>query len=66
MIKPELFNILCCPLGKADLKQEGDTLVCTKCNLIFEIRDGIPNLLIEDARLPEGVSSYSELKCNKN
>lgn len=63
MIDPELVKILCCPLGKAELNYENDSLVCTKCKAVFPIRDGIPVLLIEEALMPEGVMSISELKC---
>jgi uncharacterized protein YbaR (Trm112 family) len=65
MINPELLEILCCPLGKAELKIEGETLICTKCGVIFPVRDNIPVLLIDEAKLPEGVNDISELKCRK-
>lgn len=65
MINKELLKILRCPLGKAELRIEGETLVCSKCGLIFPVRGKIPVLLIDEARLPEGVKDISELKCQK-
>jgi uncharacterized protein len=61
----ELLKILRCPLGKAELKLEGDTLVCIKCGVIFPIKDDIPVLLMDEAKLPDGVKDISELKCQR-
>jgi len=43
----KLFDILCCPMDKADLKYTAkkDGLVCTKCKYVYPIKDGIPVLL---------------------
>jgi len=46
-----LLEILACPSCKSDLiydKQE-EKLVCTRCNLKYPIKDGIPIMLIEEA-----------------
>lgn len=59
----ELLELLVCPLGKKPLRLEGTNLVCTECGLTFRIEDGIPNMLIEDAQLPEGKSAVKELAC---
>lgn len=46
----DLLEILACPDDKASVKElktgkrKGD-LQCTKCNRIFEVRDGIPIML---------------------
>jgi len=65
MINPVLLEILRCPLGKAELKIEGESLVCIKCGVIFPVRKGIPVLMIDEAGLPEGVNNISELNCRK-
>lgn len=62
----ELLGVLVCPLGKYPLNFVDDTLVCSNCNATFEIKDGIPILLIEEAKLPPGVNDISELKCQRN
>ena len=54
MTKDELLAILVCPMAKAPLRREGDTLVCTRCGPRFAIQDEIPNMLITEAELPEG------------
>lgn len=51
-IDPELLEILACPRCKGELclTAAGDGLVCAACRLLFEIRDGIPILLLEEAQ----------------
>ena len=49
MIDKELLDILACPLCKADVKLEGEKIVCTKCGRKYPIRDGIPVMLVEEA-----------------
>jgi hypothetical protein len=51
-IHPELLKILACPKCKGDiyLNETGDGLVCDRCKLIYEIRDDIPIMLIEEAK----------------
>ncbi|RLF60063.1 MAG: Trm112 family protein [Thermoplasmata archaeon] len=54
-MKRDLMDIICCPVCKGDLelkvKREEDDeiiegeLICKKCNVSYEIKDGIPNLL---------------------
>ncbi len=50
MMSPELLSILRCPKCKGVLKQEPTALACTSCKLVFSVEDGIPNMLVEDAR----------------
>lgn len=54
MIDPKLLEILACPVCKAEVKLEGDRLVCVQCGRRFPIRDGIPVMLIEEAEEPKG------------
>jgi uncharacterized protein YbaR (Trm112 family) len=63
MPSEELLALLVCPLGKASLRLEGETLVCTRCGPRFSIKDEIPNMLIEDAELPPGCHSLADLEC---
>jgi len=65
MIDPEMLKDLVCPLGKYELKAEGDYLICANCGVKFPVIDNIPVLLIDEAILPEGVNSPAELKCMK-
>jgi hypothetical protein len=66
MLNPELLKMLCCPIGKADLKLDDDFLVCTRCGVKFSIKEGIPVLLLEEAILPEGVKDINDLDCKKD
>lgn len=63
MLSDELLSILRCPMGKAPLRLEDQTLVCTRCGARFAIRDDIPNMLIEEAELPPGCASINDLAC---
>jgi len=65
MIDPKVLETIRCPLGKKEFAVENEnTIVCTYCGLKFPIKDGVPVLLLDQAKLPEGVSSMSELKCS--
>ncbi len=66
MLSEELLQLLVCPMGKAPLTRDGDTLVCSQCGTRFAIKDDIPNMLIEEADLPEGCESLAALDCVKN
>ncbi|NOX21304.1 MAG: Trm112 family protein [Nitrospirae bacterium] len=51
MIKEELLEILACPKCKGDLQLKDDEgLLCNRCRLIYPIRDGIPVMIVEEAR----------------
>jgi len=65
ILDPKLLEILVCPLGKADLRLEGEMLVCSRCGPKFPIKDGIPIMLIEEAQLPDGCASIEDLDCQK-
>ncbi len=43
----ELYDIICCPMDKSDLKYTPDKkgLKCVKCKYVYPIKDGIPILL---------------------
>lgn len=55
-LAPELLEILACPAchGQLALDYEGAELVCTagSCGLAYPIREGIPVLLVDEARRP--------------
>jgi uncharacterized protein YbaR (Trm112 family) len=62
-VPADLLDLLCCPLGKAPLRLEGSALVCTKCGLTYAIEDGLPNMIIDDAKLPAGVADLRQVAC---
>ncbi len=55
-IDPTLRELIRCPSCRATLEdavQEwGEELVCTGCGLAYPVRDGIPVLLVDEARRP--------------
>jgi uncharacterized protein YbaR (Trm112 family) len=61
-LDPELLDLLRCPLTRSKLRQEGDYLIAEVGGLSYPVRDGIPVMLIEEAKLPPGVSSLDEFK----
>ncbi len=52
MIKQELLDILACPKckGPVQLNETNNGLICRACNLLYEIRDDIPIMLIDEAK----------------
>ena len=55
-IDPKLLDILVCPLTKGPLTYDPDAqeLVSEKAHLAYPIRDGIPIMLIDEARVLDG------------
>ncbi|HET9517022.1 MAG TPA: Trm112 family protein [Actinoplanes sp.] len=52
-LDPQLLDILACPdTHHAPLVHdaEAQTLTCTQCHRVFEVRDDIPVLLLDEAR----------------
>ncbi len=49
---PKLLEILVCPLTKSTLRYDAEKqeLVSDKAKLAYPIRDGIPIMLVEEAR----------------
>ena len=51
-VDPKLLEILVCPLTKGPLRYDSDKqeLVSEQANLAYPIRDGIPIMLVDEAR----------------
>jgi len=51
-VDPRLLEILACPLTKTTLRydEKAGELISDKAGLAFPIRDGIPIMLVEEAR----------------
>jgi len=62
MVKKELMDILACPLDHKPVQLRGEQLVCTGCGLKFPVKDDIPVMLLDEAELPNGVTSIEELE----
>ena len=68
MISQELLNILRCPLDPTHtrLKPQNDQLECERCAMRFQIKDGFPILVVEEAMLPTGCESVGHLPCQRD
>ncbi|MFD0806787.1 Trm112 family protein [Nocardioides caeni] len=55
-MSPELLAIVVCPACHGELvvtpQGEATELVCGGCGLAYPVRDGIPVLLVDEARKP--------------
>lgn len=51
-VDPKLLEILVCPLSKGPLRYDAERqeLVSEKAKLAYPIRDGIPIMLVDEAR----------------
>lgn len=56
MISQALLDILACPKCKQPVRITPDSsgLACDHCRLLYEIRDDIPIMLIDEAKKIEG------------
>src|SRR6202043_3143806 len=54
-ISKELLEILVCPLCKAtvELKPDGSGLKCVECHRVYPVRDDIPVMLVDEAKIEE-------------
>ena len=54
-VNPELLKILVCPLCKApvNLTEDGQGLKCSQCRRVYPIRDDIPVMLINEAKVED-------------
>lgn len=68
MINKELLDILCCPLSKADLVLDGETLVSTdkETRRRYKIKDNIPVMLIDESEQVD-ITEWKEImkRCGK-
>jgi uncharacterized protein YbaR (Trm112 family) len=51
-LHPDLKEILACPQCRGDLEfhEEKNEIHCLRCVLVYEIKDDIPVMLVEEAR----------------
>jgi uncharacterized protein YbaR (Trm112 family) len=51
-VDPKLLEILVCPLTKGSLRYDAEAqeLISDKAKLAYPIRDGIPIMLVDEAR----------------
>jgi len=51
-VNEELLDMLACPKCKGDVKPDDSEsgLVCDNCKLIYEVVEGVPVLVIDEAK----------------
>jgi len=51
-IAPELKEILACPRckGPLEFRDQADEIRCPACRLVFRVEEGIPVMLLDEAR----------------
>ena len=56
-IDETLLSLLGCPAcdERPPLRQEGNALVCDVCRRRYPIRNGLPEVLVESATIPDSV-----------
>jgi uncharacterized protein YbaR (Trm112 family) len=67
MVTQEFLDMLRCPLDPANTRLDlvGEALVCQRCRLEYPIKDGIPSMLPEEAKLPPSCASLEALPCKQ-
>ncbi len=52
ILSPKLLEMLVCPLTKGPVKydQEAQELISEKAKLAYPVRDGVPIMLVDEAR----------------
>lgn len=50
MLNKEFLEILACPICKNSIREDKNELVCDTCRKAYPVRDGIPVMLIDEAR----------------
>ncbi len=59
---PELLRMLICPVTRSALTQEGQWLASAVGGLRYPVRDGIPVLLADEAKLPADCADLAEFR----
>jgi uncharacterized protein YbaR (Trm112 family) len=51
-LAPELLQILVCPkcTGELEYRESPESLVCHACRLVYPVEDGIPIMLVDEAK----------------
>ena len=68
VISNDLLEMLRCPIDparSARLRLDDHHLVCERCAVRYKIKDGFPVMVADEALLPPGCDSQSQLPCCK-
>jgi LSD1 subclass zinc finger protein len=55
MLSKDLLQILVCPACKQalDYRENPESLKCTQCHRVYPVKDDIPIMLIDEAKIDE-------------
>lgn len=53
-VSEELLAILVCPLCRRKVELKGETLECGGCGRRYPVRDGVPDMVVEEQEKQEG------------
>ena len=61
-VDPKLLEILVCPLTKGPLRYDAEAqeLISEQAGLVYPIRDGIPIMLVDEARTLDGEAAATD------
>ena len=61
-ISQDLLEILACPACKVkvEMKPDGSALKCNQCRRVYPIKDDIPVMLIDEAKIEDGTDEQTE------
>jgi hypothetical protein len=62
ILDAETISILRCPVTGSNLRLEADHLISQVGGLRYPVRDGVPVLLAEEAKLPPGIDTLQAFK----
>jgi uncharacterized protein YbaR (Trm112 family) len=62
VLDEDTIALLRCPVTRSKLRLEGNFLIGEVGGLRYPVREGIPVLLAEEAKLPEGIESLDAFK----
>ena len=51
----ELLSILVCPVCRQKVELRDEALVCARCGRKYPVREGIPDMMVEENEDPESV-----------
>jgi uncharacterized protein YbaR (Trm112 family) len=63
------LELLRCPIDpsrQATLARDRDQLVCSRCAVRYQVKNGIPILISDEAEFPAGCSTRAALPCQRS
>jgi uncharacterized protein YbaR (Trm112 family) len=57
---PQLLDLLVCPQCHGELRREEEGLACPACALVYPVEDGIPVMLVDQAKPLAGAALQEE------